>query len=378
MASSMGSRTNRGSETELCYASPKVTSFPLPSDIPSGPPARGGRKRRSNGSSEDGSQEEQFDGFINEDLRAGGPYICSIPFLSSSLPQNHPLARRLEVDPTTLYNSILQILRQYNIDYLELDFCGRQSQSDPEQAPIPTACILARKHSLDSSWIDASQKIRSYLVSEGLSDVSIEITDPHVLEPMHYSPVLESDAIYPVWDRVCETILRRLDLKDWKCLECFRTGRNEDTSANPPTIFVTVMKNSPRDWKRVREDIITIVDSSHLSTVGVSIAEGEIVREQDFNARLPWTGFKDGAQVGLSLGVSGSNKSSFTLGGLDRDKASKVGIMEAACSHLLAIQLQSLENNVQNKTTLVYISARSSIKTPVRLINNFIRYYRIS
>lgn len=86
---------NRGSNTEISYASPLHT---LLSGVLAavGRPGRDGRKRRYKSSSEDSDEAPPVplpvDGFITEDFRAGGPYLCSIPHGSLPVPKDHPLA----------------------------------------------------------------------------------------------------------------------------------------------------------------------------------------------------------------------------------------------------------------------------------------------
>lgn len=68
-----------GSDLELAYASP------------SGPH---GRKRRCRGYSDD-EGHLTADGFTNEDLRVGGPYLFSLPARNIHITKEHPLYSRL-------------------------------------------------------------------------------------------------------------------------------------------------------------------------------------------------------------------------------------------------------------------------------------------
>lgn len=85
-------RLSRGSDRELAYVSPKIEtiigidpgeymsqlSIKEPRSSTDGKLESDGRRRRSRHSSDD--EGEMFkDGFINEDLRVGGPYLCSLP-----------------------------------------------------------------------------------------------------------------------------------------------------------------------------------------------------------------------------------------------------------------------------------------------------------
>jgi hypothetical protein len=67
--------TTRGSEVELSSVTPVFTcTFLTPSSL-SGTSSR----RRKTRDSSDDFDDLPLDNFINEDLRAGGPYLCSIP-----------------------------------------------------------------------------------------------------------------------------------------------------------------------------------------------------------------------------------------------------------------------------------------------------------
>ncbi|KAJ5736091.1 uncharacterized protein N7483_001216 [Penicillium malachiteum] len=96
--------SSRNSDFELAYASPVVLSLkgaileslrqhnsnkgqPRGSNDESGKLSTDGRKRRSHGSSSDEDCMTP-DGFLNEDLRVGGPYICSFPVEMTLIPQN--------------------------------------------------------------------------------------------------------------------------------------------------------------------------------------------------------------------------------------------------------------------------------------------------
>ena len=74
------SRASRGSEMEESYASPQY-----PHLVGSGPSSSDGRKRRSHGSSNDEEHAVKWDGFSDENLRVGGPYLCAI---QSKLPDS--------------------------------------------------------------------------------------------------------------------------------------------------------------------------------------------------------------------------------------------------------------------------------------------------
>jgi hypothetical protein len=91
-----------GSRYEECYASPRVWY-----------PSRNspdGRERRNKGSSKEDSAGHQFDGFIEEDLRVGGPYMCRIPCLWIPLAKHHSQYQRLVEDAADIKAEVERIL----------------------------------------------------------------------------------------------------------------------------------------------------------------------------------------------------------------------------------------------------------------------------
>lgn len=54
-----------------------------------------GRRRRHRGSRDDEGCLTT-DGFINTDLRVGGPYLCMVPIQTSQIPASHPLTVHLD------------------------------------------------------------------------------------------------------------------------------------------------------------------------------------------------------------------------------------------------------------------------------------------
>ncbi|KAL2005453.1 hypothetical protein VTN00DRAFT_2664 [Thermoascus crustaceus] len=250
MAATTTTRRNRGLEVEICYASPSVTAVgtALHFKPPVAPSASDGRKRKTGGSSDD-SGEPLSDDLINEDLRTGCPYLCAIPTRSLRFPKNHPFVAHLHGDASNLLRNIGTILQSYQVDYQSVDLCGRQSKFDPEPYPIPTVLVLARKHNLDQKWLEASRMIRPLLL------------------------VLSTDAIYPVWNEVCDPILSKL-----------------------------LATSSSDSLEELNSELEAVFPKGKLYEVGDS-------RPLRINL------FQKGAQAGVSLGIHNSNVSASTFGG---------------------------------------------------------------
>lgn len=190
---------SRGSDFELSYASPveKV--------------GHGGRKRRSQGCSDDEGKLTK-DGLCNEDLRVGGPYLCSVPSSTTRIPDTDPLSSVLFRKPSkgeSLCTRLSRILESRGIqlytDWVRGDCWGLifiQSKFNPEPNPVPTITIIATRKVIDDTWLHTAREIYSLLCKENLAHVSVEINEPRAHDPPHTSPVQPYEEIYPKWDDV--------------------------------------------------------------------------------------------------------------------------------------------------------------------------------
>lgn len=294
--------TSRGSDFEKAYASPKVTRkkgtdraslhrhdskdlLPRGLNDEAGKLSDDGRKRRSQGSSDDEGKIAD-DGFSNEDLRVGGPYLCSLPLISKLPPDTHPLRDILlrKISPRgDLHRHISDIIRGRNIELDSADrvetlrFRLRQSKNDPEAQPVPTIVILATRHIVDDVWLKAARQIYSLLCHNGLKQVSVEILDPEAELPPKTFPVLREEPVYKKWDSVLRAILKDIEKKDLVLIGCYRRGRNSKPQENPPTVLVIVDIHSKKNWKPTRDLIVEILRRFHLPMVAVEICKDELV-----------------------------------------------------------------------------------------------------
>lgn len=144
-------------------------------------------------SSEDSDSVELPDGLINEDLRAGGPYLCAIPTRSVSL-RGTPTFNQIEHRMQHLVQKISQILHSYRITTEALDICGRISRIDPEPAVIPTVFVVTPARSIiDSKWVDACRQLLDFFRKEALPQFSVEIACRRAFESPCYFPVKRTE-----------------------------------------------------------------------------------------------------------------------------------------------------------------------------------------
>ncbi|KAJ9208251.1 hypothetical protein DTO021D3_1049 [Paecilomyces variotii] len=261
-------RRNRGSEVILAYASPSTSPPSSESDDTSSiSPLRDGRRRKNRDSSNDADDSAELpDGLVDEDFRAGGPYLCHVPVRSVELHRSSPFSSPMDSRGLHLVRVISDILRSYDIEPLLLDICGRISTIDPEISPTPTVVVLMENRPSGNRWIDACRSIRRLLAREGLYQYSVEIANVNAID-------------------------------------CFRMGYKERRDNNPPTVILSVERRSQRNWKILYKSIVHLLNSLGLWSVGVSIGPGAVVKQ----VAHPLDLYKTGAQAGVSLGVHGSN-----------------------------------------------------------------------
>ncbi|KAJ9486013.1 hypothetical protein VN97_g7340 [Penicillium thymicola] len=245
---------SRGSKHELSYASPLVIR--MRGDLPDreslerhnskrrseafndedGKLGDDGCKRRSWGSSDD-EGPLTHDNLHNEDLRVGGPYLCSIPTASAVVPKNHVKFRLtcLETDEGwELGQKILNIIDKY---HLNQHGCARE--------------------------------LRGLLISNDLASCSVEIVDPMVFTPVNTYPVLQKDKVFWEWEPLLKELLGRLDLTSIRFIGCFRRGRAPTLLDCSSTLLILVDRN--QDWTETREKVVSILKKRRLQMLAVEI-----------------------------------------------------------------------------------------------------------
>jgi hypothetical protein len=331
---------------ELAYASPVVSqhvledmgadmtslhrhdrkkNLPRALNDEAGKPGNDGRKRRSNGSSDDEGKIAE-DGFSNEDLRVGGPYLCSIPMSSRPVPETIPAHEVLWHKASSgkhISEHIHQTLHNRNIDLIEkgpwshpIGLCYQQSKFNPELERVPTIVITAIRHIVDDVWLRAAREIYCFLLQENFGQISVEIMDAQARQPLRTFSVLKSDPIFNKWASVLGRILTDVDLTDIQLIGCYRRGRNSGID-NLVTVLVIVDINSKRSWRITRDVIAGILDCSNLPMVAVEIVKDRktlpmnYYRFDQFNEEI----LKGRAMAGGPIAHNSNDVGSGTLGG---------------------------------------------------------------
>ncbi|KAL4912364.1 hypothetical protein BDW62DRAFT_24456 [Aspergillus aurantiobrunneus] len=257
--------------TEIYYASGLF--LPLSSE-PSGADSPPTRSKRSHGSSTDEPSLPGEDGFVEDDLRAGGPVLAEAPcqtvqYVTSDW-QYHPVFKNIDQRDLTI--DLFEICRQNGVRPLEIHLCYRRAVFGPD-ATIPTALVLADRGDdvLARGWIDVARKLYAHLQTKGIDGVAVEIVDLRLLQRSRVFPCFPDDEIFPLWDTVGPAILEKIGLAGVFTVGCFRFGLDKDPNKCPPTVLIGVDHRHPRDWKQARDEVLGVLESHRLTTVGVLI-----------------------------------------------------------------------------------------------------------
>lgn len=288
----------RGSDYELAYASPKLfpTTFEDPAFTQDGTLGPDGRRRRALHCISDPDDPPVYpDGFINEDLRAGGPHLCKLPMVFELLRPSHPFYEHLCPLESRVIREVEEILAEWGVAYTDFHAMLQTWKFRRRYGGVPTLVISAsrEREEIDDSWVLCARKIQEYLVTvlpplQDQDQDQDEDEDQHLTQPLPHVIRVEiadksvsigdaihvlkpSDEIFPIWREVFQTITERINPNDIVAVGCFRLGESNDGFECPPTIAVGVKHDSERSWKDVREGIVELLDQRGLGTVGVKI-----------------------------------------------------------------------------------------------------------
>ncbi|EER36451.1 conserved hypothetical protein [Histoplasma capsulatum H143] len=310
MATVTVSRRAANRSTEDCYASPAVLPLGPPTTSQTHHPAPK-RQKRSSGSSSD--SDETINGIRVEDFRVGGPYLCALPAKNFTTSQQHPA--------TTKWNSqfewdIINLLNHHSVHCKSLNLVDRRSAKYEDSGETETVVVSATRTKQDRSWLDACLEIRAFFQFHGLPTLNIEIIDERASMEKYTFPVFENDKIYSKWNDLSSQICQLIGMEGWLSLECFRRGTNLDRQNNPPTIILTIPMDSIKTWKAERDQITSLLDAEGLEEVAVEVLRSYVWRATDVDlVVLLDNAWEHKAQLGMSIGLHGSDISGFTFGG---------------------------------------------------------------
>lgn len=294
-------------------------------------PSSSTRLRRSNGSSSDEEPVPGPDGFIEEDLRAGGPHLCESPCDTlNTIPRSHRHYASVTGDRgNKLVEELDDICQNAGVTLLETRFCGRRCAFDTNTQPALTFLVLDKRQGvLDRAWMPLAKSLHRYLQRKGLGDINVEITDPRFGRRPSVFPCTPNDGIFHVWGVVAEDIMSSIDLTGIFTIGCFRVGEGVHPEGCPPTVLFGVDRRAPRDWKVVREATIEVLEQWGLTAVAVLIRKDTSTDIADYQQSLTTNPTKlctKHANPGFSLSPHDNKDALGTLGGWVELKSPQTG-----------------------------------------------------
>lgn len=293
-----GLDADRGSDYELAYASPRLfpTTFRDPVFAQAGTLGPDGRRRRAVHCISDPDISPVYpDGFVNEDLRAGGPHLCKLPIDIEFLKPSHPFYEPLCAPESSAIQRVREILTEWKVAYTDINAMLQTWKFRRRLGGVPTLVISATRErdEVDNSWRFCARNIQEYLVTvlprlqdhgqdpdEGEDKpltqplphvIRVEIAAPSVFMGDALHPVDQCDEIFSIWNEVCQAVTGKINLVDVVTVGCYRLGDSDDAFECLPTISVGVKHDSGRSWKDIREEIVDLLDERGLGMVGVKI-----------------------------------------------------------------------------------------------------------
>lgn len=263
---------------------------------------------------EDIPDVDAVDSFLRQKQRAGGPYLCSLPAIHTSLPHTYQARERLLDESLKLTASIEDILNQERINYDFVSISGRQSKVDPEPHAIPTAWVIATRQNESEDWRKVSRRIYGF-ISQFFPGLSVEIIDRELDKLPRCSPIVVSDSIFGKWPAIRETILQRSDISEWTGLECWRYGRDANTQNNPPTIIVSVQKQVAHFFHTAKQRLKMILLEFGEPEVAILFMKNELSLCCE-RTEVPLEACQGKTIPGVGLNIHDSTAGASTLGGI--------------------------------------------------------------
>lgn len=348
--------------TEIAYASGELASS---------------RTRRLHGSSTDHPSPTP-DGFIEGDLRAGGPDLREPPCNSNHrIPPEHPYHEQLTGDGAyQLIKQAYGICKEEGLQYSGVYFCFRQSIYNTEddehgRGPAMTLLVYIRRGTgTHRGWVGVARRLHALLLGEGVHGVSVEIADPRFEDNLSVYACYPTDIICPVWRDLVPEVIAQVDTTGINTIGCFRVGlKDTDRSECAPTVLLGVNYRVQRDWKSVRETVVHVLDRYNLSSVAV------LIRKDSGKPSLSAAGFQNfertslgldecrlDPSLGSSLGAHGVNTQDvmgmFTLGGwveLRNPESGEWVPLALTCSHCCFPREEGLSAADQEGELLQYL-----------------------
>ncbi|KAL4908844.1 hypothetical protein BDW74DRAFT_165573 [Aspergillus multicolor] len=328
--------------TEITYASPLIQPPQDPTPVAT-QHHRAARSRRTYGSSSDSAPTRQ-NGFIETDLRAGGPMLCESPCETLHKFLREPQYYNLQPTQTyALMTELRDICQREDVYPSDMQFCGRRSVYEPHRAPELTLLIVASRSDVSrvgTMWLTLARKLFHLIRGKNLTDklVSVEIVDERFARPPLIHPCQPHDTIFPIWQRVALEIFNTIDTTGVFTIGCFRIGSHRDRRHCPSTVLLGVDRSATRDWKQVREQVVAVLEIHELTDVAVTIhKDNHITGGSDFeDSGVTPRDCRINPNLGSSISPASIKDANGTLGGWVEIQNPKTGTwlpFAITCSH---------------------------------------------
>ncbi|PKY08616.1 hypothetical protein P168DRAFT_301285 [Aspergillus campestris IBT 28561] len=231
------------------------------------------------------SNVDPVDNFYNSEMRAGGPYLCSLPARTTLIDHNwyKHYAQLMEESPR-LSMQISDLLKAQGMREIYFHITGRQSVVDPEHHAVPTVLIYASRKDqpVRQDWREIARLVYD-LLCRHFPGINVEILDGVEEQVAMCFPVLTTDSIYSKWEDISAAILQQLDTSQWTSLQCYRYGiHRAEPATNPITVIVTVCYSADKRFLSSQGKIQAILASFEESTTAVVFLQDEFQNLVDY------------------------------------------------------------------------------------------------
>ncbi|KAI9706351.1 MAG: hypothetical protein M1836_003356 [Candelina mexicana] len=333
--SGMAARKRARQTSSEVHTQALSTMFPSPpSTVASGSPRA---KRRREAASDSTSSSEGVC-IIQEEYRAGGPFLCVLPAQTLALTDDDVFSG----DPArgaNLISAVITILQRYQVQMKTISgpFRRRGVYEVKGNRPDRVLLIEAKKED-DSAWYNVIEAILNLFAGLEHEDLNVELLDDRANE-FNISPILRDDPFVSRWPSLKPRVMQVLNDPDckipWKTVDCVRLGYQASADETPSsiTVLITIDEHAialNNTW--LRHEIQQTLNAAGAPSVAVRIFRGGfflcVGESKDYKIK---------ADMGSAISLPGTNNTG-TLGGYVSVAEMGTGqkkIVGVTCHHIL-------------------------------------------